>query len=537
MKEIECTEPEAKSTQVDDATTIATEDKVMKTPASSSSSSSSSPTPSYIPPPKKQNTPLPSLPSGNEGQDDGRSQKKKMNNGSPTVADIQTQNQQDDDVLVESPTDKSSRSSTLRTKRSWSVSDLATAVTKKVFNLDLMLAPMNNMAERAKLFFNHQAMESPDAKEDEREASETRRKKEWQQLLEKRPTRPQMATSSRVNKLCWKGIPGSIRGKAWKAIIGNELKITPELFSINVKRGRKLWGEQIAASEKANARARRGSSELPISSDSKQKEEEDDDDDDASREDSMRIIRALLSSLNLFSFPLIAVSIASSLKDIPRTFPQLKFFHKEGPLHEPLLKVLQAYVCYRPDVGYVQGMSYLAAILLLNMCTEDAFQCLANLLNQDIYFAFFRMDVDKMETHLKVYQTLMKEKLPKLYDHFEEIEIKPGMYLYEWLLTIYSRSLPIDIAHRIWDNFLFHGQVFLFRTALGILRLFGQSFLTKSFEDCLSILNRPPEDINEAALFENINRIQLTSKRFDRLVHKFMLEGDSGEKRAHRKSI
>jgi len=31
----------------------------------------------------------------------------------------------------------------------------------------------------------------------------------------------------------------------------------------------------------------------------------------------------------------------------------------------------QAYVFYRPDVGYVQGMSYLAAMLLLSM---DTFQ-------------------------------------------------------------------------------------------------------------------------------------------------------------------
>mmetsp|Transcript_16563 Transcript_16563/g.31277 ORF Transcript_16563/g.31277 Transcript_16563/m.31277 type:complete len:234 (+) Transcript_16563:1042-1743(+) len=210
--------------------------------------------------------------------------------------------------------------------------------------------------------------------------------------------------------------------------------------------------------------------------------------------------------------------------DIPRTFPQLKFFHKEGPFHLPLMEVLQGYVCYRPDVGYVQGMSYLAAILLLNMPTFDAFQCLANLLNQDIYFAFFRMDVDKMKTHLKVYQALMKEKLPNLHKHFETIDIKPGMYLYEWLLTIFSRSLPLDIAHRIWDNFLQHGQVFLFRTALGMLKTFEPRFLKMSFEDCLSILNRPPEDIDEKTLFENIYRIQLTSKRFERMVAKFSEE-------------
>jgi len=46
--------------------------------------------------------------------------------------------------------------------------------------------------------------------------------------------------------------------------------------------------------------------------------------------------------------------------------------------------VLEAYVCFRPDIGYVQGMSYLAAVMLLYMDTFPAFCCLANLLNTPI---------------------------------------------------------------------------------------------------------------------------------------------------------
>jgi len=373
------------------------------------------------------------------------------------------------------PSARGHKHSILREKRSWSVSNLAIAVSKSVSSM-------------TKKFFRDSSAE-PDIKADEQEAEEVARKNEWTKLLSKNYSHAKLVGWRHVNRLCWKGIPSSIRGKAWKAIIGDELKITPELFGINLKRGQKLWEEQVTSKKV-----------MPL-----------DREDEMSREDSMRIIQA----------------------DIPRTFPQLKFFHPEGPMHEPLLQILQAYVCYRPDVGYVQGMSYLAAILLLNMPTYDSFLCLANLLNKDIYFAFFRMDVDKMKTHLRVYQALFKEKLPVLYKHFETVELKPGMYLYEWLLTIYSRSLPIDLAHRIWDNFLYHGQVFLFRTALGMLRLFESKFLKMGFEGCLSMLNRPPEDIRGGDLFDNIYRIQLTSKRFDKMVAKFMEE----EKRNTNKKI
>ena len=58
------------------------------------------------------------------------------------------------------------------------------------------------------------------------------------------------------------------------------------------------------------------------------------------------------------------------------------FFHDGGPMHTGLERVLMCYVCYRPDVGYVQGMSYLVATLLLYMDEFEAFKCMANLLGR-----------------------------------------------------------------------------------------------------------------------------------------------------------
>lgn len=63
-----------------------------------------------------------------------------------------------------------------------------------------------------------------------------------------------------------------------------------------------------------------------------------------------------------------------------------------GPFHDPLHNILGAYACYRPDVGYVQGMSFLAATLLLNMDEADAFITFSNLLNRTTHMAFFRVD-------------------------------------------------------------------------------------------------------------------------------------------------
>ena len=118
--------------------------------------------------------------------------------------------------------------------------------------------------------------------------------------------------------------------------------------------------------------------------------------------------------------------------DLPRTFPALQFFQvdswcflaclswrifihsmqSDGPWMDSLREILEATVCYRPDIGYVctplswegshwfvmggfqvQGMSYLAAMFLLCMDTYDSFQCLANVLGRQFLLDFFQMDM------------------------------------------------------------------------------------------------------------------------------------------------
>ena len=107
-------------------------------------------------------------------------------------------------------------------------------------------------------------------------------------------------------------------------------------------------------------------------------------------------------------------------------------FPQGGPYHQSLHDVLGAYACYRPDIGYVQGMSFLAAVLLLNMEAADAFISLANLLNRSSYLAFFRVDHTLMRPYFDSFNIFLHESLPKLSNHFEQMRFSPEYYLIEW---------------------------------------------------------------------------------------------------------
>ncbi|CAL4092407.1 unnamed protein product, partial [Meganyctiphanes norvegica] len=62
------------------------------------------------------------------------------------------------------------------------------------------------------------------------------------------------------------------------------------------------------------------------------------------------------------------------LRDINRTFPAHEYFKEAGGMgQDSLFKISKAYAVYDEEVGYCQGLSFLAAALLLHMPEEQTF--------------------------------------------------------------------------------------------------------------------------------------------------------------------
>uniref|UniRef100_A0A673M4P4 TBC1 domain family member 14-like n=1 Tax=Sinocyclocheilus rhinocerous TaxID=307959 RepID=A0A673M4P4_9TELE len=286
------------------------------------------------------------------------------------------------------------------------------------------------------------------------------------------PNWQSMCSSKRVRDLWWQGLPPSVRGKVWSLAIGNELNITDELYNICLARAKEKWNAFVAPTAATET------------------ETEDAGLSHADREASLELIKL----------------------DISRTFPSLCIFQQGGPYHDVLHSILGAYTCYRPDVGYVQGMSFIAAVLILNMNTADAFIAFANLLNKPCQMAFYRVDHSLMLTYFATFEVFFEENLPKLFAHFKNNSLSSDIYLIDWIFTLYSKSLPLDIACRVWDVFCRDGEEFLFRTALGILRLYEDILTHMDFIHIAQFLTRLPDYISAEEIFSSITTINMNSK-------------------------
>ncbi|KAM3835372.1 TBC1 domain family member 12 [Vipera latastei] len=304
------------------------------------------------------------------------------------------------------------------------------------------------------------------------------------------PNWESMRSTRRVRELWWQGLPPSVRGKVWSLAVGNELNITPELYEIFLSRAKERWkifGETGTENDNEDAGASL-----------------------ADREASLELIKL----------------------DISRTFPSLYIFQKGGPFHDLLHSVLGAYTCYRPDVGYVQGMSFIAAVLILNLDEADAFIAFANLLNKPCQLAFFRVDHSMMLKYFAAFEVFFEENLPKLFHHFKSYNLTPDIYLIDWIFTLYSKSLPLDLACRVWDVFCRDGEEFLFRTGLGILRLYEDILLQMDFIHIAQFLTKLPEDIMSEKLFSCITSIQMqnSNKKWAQVFASLMKDSKEGDR-------
>ena len=174
---------------------------------------------------------------------------------------------------------------------------------------------------------------------------------------------------------------------------------------------------------------------------------------------------------------------------------------------ENLQVLLCMYVYLSPEIGYVQGQAFLAAMFLLNLDLFDSFVAFANLLHRRYFQAFYRFH--QIDLYLQLFTQLLHWHLPRLGDHFSAMSVEANCYALDWFFTLFSKSLPLDLVSRIWDMFFRDGDAFIFRTAIAILSLYEDRLCQLDTFHCLQFLTRLPDDLQAVVLFNRIEEIEL----------------------------
>nr|XP_046917341.1 USP6 N-terminal-like protein [Dermatophagoides farinae] len=177
--------------------------------------------------------------------------------------------------------------------------------------------------------------------------------------------------------------------------------------------------------------------------------------------------------------------------DVNRTYRKhIMFRERYNTKQQMLFKVLVAYSVYNSEIGYCQGMSQIAALLLMYMDEEDAFWSLSALMSNERHamHGFFIPGFPKLLRFAKHHDKIINKFLPKVWKHFKKYDIDSTLYTLKWFFQCFLDRVPFSLTLRLWDVFLLDGEIILTGMSYTLLKLHKRSILRKSMEETIEFL-------------------------------------------------
>ncbi|XP_069768978.1 TBC1 domain family member 10B-like [Narcine bancroftii] len=157
-------------------------------------------------------------------------------------------------------------------------------------------------------------------------------------------------------------------------------------------------------------------------------------------------------------------------KDLHRQFPFHEMFAlRGGHGQQDLYRILKAYTVYRPEEGYCQAQAPVAAVLLMHMPAEQAFWCLVQICEKYLP-GYYSAGLEAIQLDGEILSALLRRVSPLAFRHLKKHRIDPILYMTEWFMCIFARTLPWASVLRVWDMFFCDGVKVVFKVGLVLLR-------------------------------------------------------------------
>lgn len=220
-------------------------------------------------------------------------------------------------------------------------------------------------------------------------------------------------------------------------------------------------------------------------------------------------------------------------KDLHRQFPSHEIFMKrEG--RQMLFNVLKAYAVHNREVGYCQAQGPIAALLLMHMPEEDAFWILVRI--SDHYLKeYYKPGLEKVQIDGHALFALFKKENSTAYKLMVNQSIDPILYMTEWFMCVYARTLPWCTVLRVWDMFFCEGIKVLYRVGLYLMQSafndkqkFQRCQQQGMYETLNCLKNLPVECLKEEDLVRDSSLIKVNEgdlkKTFEKSRSEFIKE-------------
>lgn len=168
-------------------------------------------------------------------------------------------------------------------------------------------------------------------------------------------------------------------------------------------------------------------------------------------------------------------------KDICRTFIIIPGFTEcQG---RRLYNVLKAYSRFDSEVGYCQGINYIAGLILLYIMDEAvAFCLLVDIMKRYRWRELYIKGMPKLVKLTRMLEKRISTELPQLTSHFIESEINLFGLFSHYFLTIFLYSVPLAFGVRVFELFFIEGENVIVECIVNVLNIMQERILEMKFD-------------------------------------------------------
>lgn len=204
--------------------------------------------------------------------------------------------------------------------------------------------------------------------------------------------------------------------------------------------------------------------------------------------------------------------------DLPRTFPDNIFFENHD-IRLKLFNVLIAYAHHNKEVGYCQGLNYIAGLLLIVTKNEEWSFWLLKTLLDDTVRSYHTKTMEGLKIDTAVFRALLVQRAPQVNQRLEVVGLPCAVMSTKWLICMFAEVLPTETVLRIWDCIFHEGDKILFRVSLTLL--VRAQLAIEQADDVVAVaallqdIVKGPDVVDCHRFMQSIFRVPGTLKRTD----------------------
>ena len=188
------------------------------------------------------------------------------------------------------------------------------------------------------------------------------------------------------------------------------------------------------------------------------------------------ISRPAVYYTNLLTYDLPEETEEQIQKDLARTFLINESNYKEKI--NSLYRILRAFANIDKEIGYTQGMNFVAFYLLniSNRNEIDVFYLMMSIFSHTFsnkfgMRGFFIEDFPLIFVFSNIFEKKLNKFFPKVHKHIQDINLTSFSWISFWMQQIYILVFPNEDLFRIWDYFFVYGKNILISLGLSIVEL------------------------------------------------------------------